>query len=777
VPRNQPRLLALAFGLSASIAVAQPDASITGTVVDSSGVPVAEATVRLEAAGATADVFRTEADGRFSFNGRFADPIRIYVTAAGFVPATENLPAGATRPTTVMVSSWGPDRNDAPIGGENWEIREVPARRDLTIALRPAAVYEAVNVTASRTEAPSSHPPTTVNVIPEAELSAIAAGSVSDALQVVPGVALFRRTPMRVASLPSPGLVLRGLGGTTASRSLALADGVPLNDPMGGWIHWNRIPRAAVERVEVQRGNGGDLYGPGALAGITQVVTARPERPAARALLEAGNMGSSRVSAFGGGGASGWSYSAGGEWFETGGYIPVATTQAPGLAPRGPIDSRVGSGHRTVLATAAYQAGAWRFHGRGGASVEDRSNGTPAARSATASRHASAGAAGTVRGGVVSLHGFGASQGLDQAFTTVDASRAEEALASVQRVPAKAVGAGGQWLHPLGPHTMMVGAEARFAEGRVMEARFDAQGLPLPPTRAGGTEHLGAVFVQATLQAAHRLTIVTGLRGERWRADSRATGDTRGRGSLGARAAFAYRAGDGGITVRGAVYRADRPPSLDERYRGFSVGDVQTSPSDALVPERLTGAEGGLVVGARGASARVTAFWNRLDHAITEVTVSTGPPLTARERVNVGGLRTVGLEVEGHLRLSQSLTVTLAGSSLDASFTGGTNLRGNRVPHGPRHGATVGVRYGAGRWTASAQVRLVGSQFEDDLNQHLLRRASIADLFLGRSLLRQLQGFLAVENLFDSEYDAGRTPHLTVGLPRAVRGGVRIALP
>jgi outer membrane receptor protein involved in Fe transport len=53
----------------------------------------------------------------------------------------------------------------------------------------------------------------------------------------------------------------------------------------------------------------------------------------------------------------------------------------------------------------------------------------------------------------------------------------------------------------------------------------------------------------------------------------------------------------------------------------------------------------------------------------------------------------------------------------------------------------------------------------------------VFDVYAGRSLSRQVQVFVAVENLFDSEYDVGRTPILTTGLPRAGRAGVQIALP
>ena len=31
-------------------------------------------------------------------------------------------------------------------------------------------------------------------------------------------------------------------------------DGVPLNDPFGGWVQWNRVSQIAVESVEVLRG-------------------------------------------------------------------------------------------------------------------------------------------------------------------------------------------------------------------------------------------------------------------------------------------------------------------------------------------------------------------------------------------------------------------------------------------------------------------------------------------------------------------------------------------
>src|SRR5262249_40733911 len=151
-------------------------------------------------------------------------------------------------------------------------------------------------------------------------------------------------------------------GGTGASRSLVLADGVPLNDAFGGWIYWDKIPQVAVDRVEVQRGSGSDLYGADAVGGVVQILTVRPGRRTVRALAEGGNLGTGRVSLLGGGRLQSWTYTAAGEWFTNTGYIPVATVQDPGIAPRGPVDSKLGSNHRSAIASLGYQASnGWRF--------------------------------------------------------------------------------------------------------------------------------------------------------------------------------------------------------------------------------------------------------------------------------------------------------------------------------------------------------------------------------------------------------------------------------
>jgi hypothetical protein len=46
-------------------------------------------------------------------------------------------------------------------------------------------------------------------------------------------------------------------------------------------------------------------------------------------------------------------------------------------------------------------------------------------------------------------------------------------------------------------------------------------------------------------------------------------------------------------------------------------------------------------------------------------------------------------------------------------------------------------------------------------------------MFVSRELGRNVEAFLAVQNLLDETYSVGRTPLETIGAPRLIRGGIR----
>jgi outer membrane receptor protein involved in Fe transport len=728
--------------IATSVAAQSAD-TLSGRVLDQSGASVADAAVRIEIGGSVIADTHTDADGRFEVAVRADGAREVVVTAPGFAPSATTVAAGA---------------------------------RTVEVTMQPAPFFEAVNVTSSRTDVARVDPTSTVTVIPSSELLSSGPATIDDALKAIPGFTLFRRTSSRNANPTAQGVALRGIGGTSPSRSLVLADGMPLNDAFGGWVFWDKVPQAAIDRIEVDRGSGSDLYGADALGGVIQLLTIRPSRPTGRVLIEGGSLGTGSVSLFGGGRTRDWRYSGAGEWFNTDGYIPVATEQNPGIAPRGPVDSNLGSKHRSAMASAGYQTdNGWRFDVSANVFSEDRTNGTPLSINSTDSHHGSGDITGRLAGGVFTVRGYGGTQKYHQTFTTVNALRTAEVFIRDQNVPTTFGGGGGQWLRAWGAHTVLVGAEGRYVTGDSVETPF-VGGLPQVTTRAGGTDRRWSGFVQDTWQATGRFTIVAGAHGDTWNTDASQTSLSKSSSAFSPRAAVAYRVNDR-VSVRGAVYHGFRAPTLNELYRNFSAGNTQTRANPALDPERMTGGDAGVVIGNARASARVTGFWNRLDDAITAITLTTTPTQIIRQRANADRVQANGVELEGNVRLANGFAVNAATGITRVHYTGNTTLHGNRVPQVPSYNVAAGLQYNRAGWTGSAQLRVTGPQFEDDLNVFTLRRATVVDAFGSRTLTRWISAFVAVENAFDSIYDVGRTPVLTTGLPRTVRAGVRIFLP
>ena len=240
------------------------------------------------------------------------------------------------------------------------------------VVLHPRPLVESVTVTASR-GATGVDTAASASIVSSGELLTSAAGAIDDALRNTPGFSLFRRSSSRVANPTTQGVTLRGVSGSGASRTLVVADGWSLNDPFGSWVYWNRIPLAAVDRIEVVRGATGDLYGADALGGVIQVLTLDAESPAA-ARDRRRRIAGARCATSGFGGRKVRPLAA---------SLPVAsgrTPTAPSSSPR-PIAARSMSRPTATInrdsdrrATTAAVGG--RPSARNYAS-EDRGNGTP----------------------------------------------------------------------------------------------------------------------------------------------------------------------------------------------------------------------------------------------------------------------------------------------------------------------------------------------------------------------------------------------------------------
>jgi outer membrane cobalamin receptor len=723
--------------LNLGLASQSSQVAIRGTVLDATGAPLAGATVTVDSSAA--GPVTTAADGRFAVSVESPGERRLTVTHPRFQPAV------------VVIE---------PVAGS-------VTARDVHVTLLPRAFAETVSVTATRgSERLEGAAP--VTAITTADLQLAASPALDDVLRSVPGFTLFRRTSSRTANPTAQGASLRGVSASGASRALVLADGAPLNDPFGGWVYWDRVPQAAIDRVEVVRGGTSDLYGPDALSGVVQVLTRRPQSPSLAGTVEGASYSTPRASVFAGSAGAGWSGFLAGEGSSTDGTWVVAPED------RGSVDTRAGSDYMSGLASGGIdRPSGWSVRLRLDALGESRENGTPLQTNSTDLRQGRVDVTAPLGGSRLEAYGQIGDQVYRQAFSAVNAARTAETLTVRQRVPASQFGYGVTWRRLFGALDLLAGAESREIVATNGETSYLPDGRVRATTATRGFQRSSGGFAQVRAIMGARTTLVAGLRGDAWQ---RERGDG-GQGVLSPRVSVSHEV-TSGVTVRGAFTSSFRAPTLNERYRGFRVGNVQTLPNAALEPERLTSGEGAVVWDQRRTTLRMTAFASSLDEAITNVTLSTTPQLTTRQRQNAGVVRASGVEAEGEYRASPGLTFVASLALTRARFVDTPGLSGNHVPQVPVWQGTAGARWLApGALTVQTVLRAFGDQFEDDRNTLVLRQAALVDVSLTRRVARGVAAFASIENAFDTEYDTGRTPTRTIGTPITLRVGARLFIP
>jgi outer membrane receptor protein involved in Fe transport len=711
----------------------QPAAPSTGVVVDATGAPVGQARVARISDPSCAT--ETAADGTFTLACAVAGD-RIAVDAPGL-------------------------RQAVVLAGD----------RAIRVVLEPAMFSDSVVVTATRGEGRTTSAAAPVSVLTASDLAMAPPVPLDDILKVVPGFSLFRRTTSRSANPTTQGAGLRGLSASGASRALVLADGEVLNDPFGGWVYWNRVPQAAVDRVEVVRGGGSDLYGADALVGVLQVMTRRPGTPSAHVELSAAQHESGRISAFGGGTRGAWSLTGGSEAATTDGYILVSEED------RGAVDVPAGSEYASVRADLAWSRSA-AFRARIGGDVfgERRENGTPIQVNSTDLRQLRLGLEGQRGETKWRLHGQAGEQTYRQAFSSIVADRSRETLTVRQRVPASQHGVTFTVETRAAGLDLLAGADTRDTAATNTEEAFFPDGRLRATTSTPGFQRTSGAFVQVTMSPVPALTVNLGARGD-VRQRRRSEGFFEGDSAFSPRAVavWAFRPD---LIARGSLGWSFRAPTLNERYRGFRAGNAETLPNPDLMPETLRTVEGGVAWLPRDGALRITIFRNDLDDAVTNVTIATTPTLITRRRQNVGGVVAWGSEVEGEWRLGTRATVTGSLALTDSTFVDYPPLEGLTVPQVPDWQGSVGVR-GAGPagLALGVQARFFAEQFDDDRNTLVLGSGAVVDVSVMRALGSRVTAFANLENLFDDDYEVAATPVPSYGQPFTLHVGVRIALP
>ena len=659
----------------------------------------------------------------------------------------------------------------------------------------PPDAVEAVIVTAARLPPGAGEAAFSVVRIRPAESGAV---RLDDVLKLAPGASLFRRTSTLAANPTTQGVSLRAIAPSGAGRALVTLDGVPQNDPFGGWVIWNQTPSESVESLTIVRGAGSGPYGAGALTGVISL----EER-------SRGGLGDFAVSERSGGRAAGAVEVAGPGALrlfaaaaveQSDGYVPVrrgrgaadASASLEAATLTGRVTSPVGPATLSVRANVYEES-------RGAGLVGARSRASGGSASATLSRTPSQAAPGW------RVQAWARRSGLENSSVAVAPGRASTTPANDQfETPATGAGVNAAVRLRTGGLELEAGLDARWSEGETRELFRFMGGAFTRNRTAGGRSSVSGAYVEATRLAGPWL-LTGGARLDAWSTREgfrlerdRATGavilddrppDRDGLVPTG-RAGLRRRFGPD-LHVRAAAYAGFRPPTLNELHRPFRVGNDVTEANAALEPERLYGLEAG--IGGDGAVRwSAGAFLNRLEDAVVNVTLAEGPGVfpragfipaggVLRERRNAGVIEAAGLEFEAERSWGRRVDLRLAAAVTDARVDGGEEapqLTGKRPAQAPEWAVTAGVLVRPLTDLAvRMDIRWEGARFEDDLNRRRLGASGQLDGTAEYALRPGILFYLGAENLTDAAVETGETADGVeqFGTPRTLRAGFRLS--
>lgn len=702
--------------------------------------------------------------------------------------------------------AWGADTGSMAPGGSEEAVR-----------------LEPVVVSAGRVEQRLRDVPANVTVITREEIAQSPARTVDDLLRQIPGFSLFRRSSSLVTHPTTQGVSLRGIGPSGVSRTLVLLDGVPLNDPFGGWVYWSKVPLESIERIEVSRGGGSGVWGNYALGGVIDIITKRPEARVAQAKLDVGTRDTVDADLLVSHVTGPWGVSLEGNFFDTDGYKIVKKDQ------RGKIDVNADSSHKTFNGRVEYTpSSASSLFLAGSFFREDRGNGTPYQKNETETGYiGTGGRLKTTDGSDWQLTFFSHLQTFDSTFSSAASDRNSETPALNQfDVPSKDAGANLQWSKRiLQSHLLTAGTDVRWIDGETNEdVTFDQTLGDFTRRRKGGGEQfLAGAYLQDIFTPAPGLQVTIAGRLDSWQSfNASCTQRNKQTGAItipppricpgpfpdrhelafSPKVALLYHATDQ-ISLRSSFYKGFRAPTINELFRPFRVRNDITGANADLDPERLIGGEVGMDYAIMSnLFGRLTAFWNEVKDPVVNVTrgINTGSTTitidpcgpvpvggVCRQRANLDRTRIRGIEAE--LEYRPYLHWALSGSYLYnhtevVSAPNQPELEGKRIAQVPKHQFTLKLGYtNPALVNVSVQGRFIGDQFEDDLNQLKLGDYFVVDLYLSRPIpvpkMSAGEIFLAVENLFNRTYEVGKTGTpvsniVTTGTPVLVHGGIRV---
>jgi outer membrane receptor protein involved in Fe transport len=613
-------------------------------------------------------------------------------------------------------------------------------------------------------------------------------------LRLIPGVETFRRSSSLVANPSSQGMSLRGLGSTSASRTLVTQDDVPLNDAFGGWIHWEELPELSIHSIEVVRGGASDLYGSSAIGGVINVLPVSPSGNLAELKSDFGSENTYHDSLLVEGHRHPWSALATGGVLGTDGFITLTPSA------RGAIDtpSNVHAQNGLVLVDRVIDGGSGplRLFLRGSGLNEARSNGTVVQVNSTRLWRFAGGSdwtptSGWADGSTLVFRAYGSNEHYYQTFSTTSiaagctspktAPQNFECLNRIARTPDDEMGLVMHWSKPITPGLLFVlGADTHDVRAGDYETTYAKTGALTSTIDLGDRQRQTGAYAELlythqawTISSSGRMDWFSNFDGQRLlplqaalpRISQRVVDPRLGISrKLGAH-----------FAISGSGFRAFRAPTPNELYRSTQVGSLLTYPNNYLLSERATGWETGVAMQQRWGTLRTSYFWTQVNDPITALTVTA----TTLKRQNLGQIESRGISADFELQPTRWMTIQTGYQHTNATVTKGTGdaPAGNWIPQVAHNMATAQLRgYKPKLGAISLQARISGHQFDDDANTYLLHSYFKLDAYASHDFGKRFELFTSGENMLNRTIEVGRTPTLTLGTPRTARVGFNVKL-
>ena len=650
-----------------------------------------------------------------------------------------------------------------------------------------AAPAQEIVVTGTGLAPPPAAPAYDTQEIGAERLAASASGRIEDALGSIAGFQQFRRSDSRSANPSAQGVTLRALGGNATSRSLVLLDGVPMADPFFGYVPLSALAPERLARARITRGGGAGAFGAGAVAGTIELESAGPDQLglfSGEALSD--DRGETALSGtlaprLGSGFAV-----VSARWDRGQGFWITPVSQRVPASARAAYDS-----WSTSLRGVAPLAPDIELQARGLLFGDARTLRFTGADSTSSGQDASLRVVGK---GKWQFDLLGYLQARNFSNVVISSTSFRKTL-DQRATPSTGWGGKAELRPPLsGALALRLGTDWRVADGTMFENAYSGvTGLVTARRRAGGRNSDLGLYAETDWRLGV-LTLTGGLRADRWTITRGYFTEANAVGTVMVSNRFADRSGwqtslrggavlrlgqvlGGGLGLRGSAYTGLRLPTLNELYRPFTVFPVSTRANAGLVNERLVGFEAGFDW-AFGDTFHLsaTAFDNKLEHAVANVTIGTN----LRERRNVDAVRARGIELGLGARLNRvSLDASLAWTRARLEASGASAaLDGKRPAQTPQLAASATLAWQPRPgWRLALTAKHVGAQYEDDRQTDLLPSATTLDAFFAVPLGPRVQLVLRGENLTGTTVvTRNQAGSIDLGAPRTLWAGLRISM-